>query len=52
MTGLWQVSGHSHLSWEESVRLDLRSVENSTIALDAEILARTLHAMVRGDDAY
>jgi exopolysaccharide biosynthesis polyprenyl glycosylphosphotransferase len=52
MTGLWQVSGRSDLSWEESVRLDLRYVENWTIALDAEILVRTVHAMVRGDGAY
>jgi lipopolysaccharide/colanic/teichoic acid biosynthesis glycosyltransferase len=52
MTGLWQVSGRSDLSWEESVRLDLRYVENWTIALDAEILVRTVHAMVRGEGAY
>jgi exopolysaccharide biosynthesis polyprenyl glycosylphosphotransferase len=52
MTGLWQVSGRSDLSREESVRLDLRYVENWTIALDAEILVRTVHAMVRGDGAY
>ena len=52
MTGLWQVSGRSDLSWEETVRLDLRYVENWTMALDAQILARTVHAMVRGDGAY
>jgi hypothetical protein len=52
MTGLCQVSGRSDLSWEESVRLDLRYVENWIIALDAEILVRTEHAMVRGDGAY
>ncbi|MCO1658257.1 sugar transferase [Pseudonocardia humida] len=51
MTGLWQVSGRSDLSWEESVRLDLRYVENWTMALDARILARTVHAMVRGGGA-
>ena len=39
-------------SWEESVRLDLRYVENWTIALDAQILVRTVHAVVRGDGAY
>jgi lipopolysaccharide/colanic/teichoic acid biosynthesis glycosyltransferase len=52
MTGLWQVSGRSDLSWEESVRLDLRYVENWTIALDVQILFRTASAMVRGDGAY
>lgn len=52
MTGLWQVNGRSDLSWEETVRLDLRYVENWTMALDAQILARTVHAMVRGDGAY
>jgi len=52
MTGLWQVSGRSDLSWEETVRLDLRYVENWTMALDAQILARTVHAMVRGEGAY
>jgi lipopolysaccharide/colanic/teichoic acid biosynthesis glycosyltransferase len=50
--GLWQVSGRSDLSREESVLPDLRYVENWTIALDAEILVRTVHAMVRGDGAY
>jgi lipopolysaccharide/colanic/teichoic acid biosynthesis glycosyltransferase len=52
MTGLWQVSGRSELSWDETVRLDLRYVENWTMALDAQILARTVQAMVRGDGAY
>ena len=35
ITGLWQVSGRSDLSWEQSVRLDLRYVENWSLALDA-----------------
>jgi lipopolysaccharide/colanic/teichoic acid biosynthesis glycosyltransferase len=52
MTGLWQVSGRSDLSWEESVRLDLRYVENWTLALDAQILVRTVRAMIRGTGAY
>lgn len=51
MTGLWQVSGRSDLSWEESVRLDLRYVENWTFALDLQILVRTVRA-VRGGGAY
>ena len=52
MTGLWQISGRSDLSWEESVRLDLRYAENWTLALDALILWRTLGAVVRGRGAY
>jgi exopolysaccharide biosynthesis polyprenyl glycosylphosphotransferase len=52
LTGLWQVSGRSDLSWEESVRLDLRYVENWSLALDASILARTWSAVVKGRGAY
>lgn len=48
LTGLWQVSGRSSLSWPESVRLDLSYVENWSPRLDAEILARTATAVVRG----
>ena len=48
LTGLWQVSGRSDLSWEQSVRLDLRYVENWTLAMDALILWKTFGAMVRG----
>ena len=52
LTGLWQVSGRSDLTWEESVRLDLRYVENWSLTLDAMILGRTLLAVVRGSGAY
>ena len=52
MTGLWQVSGRSDLSWEESVRLDLRYVENWSAALDASILWKTVGAVLRGRGAY
>ncbi|MBM3716807.1 MAG: sugar transferase [Actinobacteria bacterium] len=44
ITGLWQVSGRSSLSWEESVRLDLSYVENWTLLGDAVILGRTAKA--------
>ena len=47
LTGLWQISGRSDLSWEESVRLDLRYVENWTLALDASILGKTIGAILR-----
>jgi exopolysaccharide biosynthesis polyprenyl glycosylphosphotransferase len=52
MSGLWQVSGRSELSWEESIRLDLYYVENWSPALDAQIIWRTVGAVVRGRGAY
>jgi lipopolysaccharide/colanic/teichoic acid biosynthesis glycosyltransferase len=52
LTGLWQVSGRSDLSWEESVRLDLYYVENWSLAVDAVILLRTVIAVVRRQGAY
>ncbi|GIH69070.1 exopolysaccharide biosynthesis polyprenyl glycosylphosphotransferase [Sphaerimonospora thailandensis] len=52
MTGLWQVSGRSDLSWEESVRLDLRYVENWSLMLDLQLLWKTWSAVTRGDGAY
>ncbi len=52
VTGLWQVSGRSDLSWDEAVRLDLRYVEDWSLALDAVILWKTLRAVASGDGAY
>ncbi|MDH3022474.1 sugar transferase [Gordonia alkanivorans] len=52
MTGLWQVSGRSDLSWEESVRLDLSYVENWSIMQDALILWKTVRAVVAKEGAY
>jgi exopolysaccharide biosynthesis polyprenyl glycosylphosphotransferase len=52
MTGLWQVSGRADLSWEESVRLDLRYVENWSLALDLQILWKTWSAVAHGSGAY
>ncbi len=52
MTGLWQVSGRSDLPWAESVRLDLYYVENWSIALDLQIMARTITAVIAGRGAY
>ncbi|WP_031333337.1 sugar transferase [Williamsia sp. D3] len=52
MTGLWQVSGRSDLSWEESVRLDLTYVENWSIMQDAMILWRTARAVTKSEGAY
>lgn len=52
MTGLWQVSGRNDLSWEESVRLDLRYVEDWSLALDAVILWKTVRAVLGGKGAF
>lgn len=52
ITGLWQINGRSDLDWEESVRLDLRYVENWSFAFDLAILAKTASAVVRGRGAY
>jgi lipopolysaccharide/colanic/teichoic acid biosynthesis glycosyltransferase len=52
LTGLWQISGRSDLSWEESLRLDLRYVDNWSLALDVFILWRTWRAVARGAGAY
>ena len=52
ITGLWQVSGRSNLSWEETVRLDLRYVENWSPALDALILWKTVGAVAASRGAY
>ena len=47
MSGLWQVSGRSNLSWEDAIRLDLYYVENWSIVGDVIILWRTMKAVVR-----
>ncbi|MCW2933373.1 MAG: exopolysaccharide biosynthesis polyprenyl glycosylphosphotransferase family protein [Actinomycetia bacterium] len=52
LTGMWQVNGRSDLSWEESVRLDLRYVENWSLALDLQILWKTVAVILRGSGAY
>lgn len=52
ITGLWQVSGRSDLSWEESVRLDLSYVENWSIMQDLVILWRTAKAVLAQEGAY
>jgi exopolysaccharide biosynthesis polyprenyl glycosylphosphotransferase len=52
LTGLWQVSGRSDLSWEDAVRLDLYYVENWSLGLDLSILARTILAVLRRRGAY
>ncbi len=52
MTGLWQVSGRSDLSWADTVRLDVQYVETWSLALDLALLARTVGTVLRGRGAY
>ncbi|MCW2797889.1 exopolysaccharide biosynthesis polyprenyl glycosylphosphotransferase [Nocardioides sp.] len=52
LTGLWQVSGRSDLSWEDTVRLDTRYVDNWSPGLDLAIVLRTLRAVLDHRGAY
>ena len=52
VTGLWQVSGRSDLSWEDSIRLDLDYVENWTMLRDLQIIVRTARAVLASHGAY
>ncbi|MCQ9388082.1 sugar transferase [Brevibacterium sp. 50QC2O2] len=52
ITGLWQVSGRSDLSWEDSVRLDLYYIENWSLVQDLVIIVRTVRAVVSARGAY
>jgi lipopolysaccharide/colanic/teichoic acid biosynthesis glycosyltransferase len=52
ITGMWQVNGRSDLSSEETVRLDLRYVENWSFALDLQILWKTASVIMHGSGAY
>jgi exopolysaccharide biosynthesis polyprenyl glycosylphosphotransferase len=52
MTGYWQISGRSNLSFEEMVRLDLYYIENWSLSFDVKIILRTLGAVARREGAY
>jgi exopolysaccharide biosynthesis polyprenyl glycosylphosphotransferase len=52
ITGLWQVSGRSDLSFEERVQLDMHFIRNWTIWLDLLILVRTVPVVFKGRGAY
>jgi lipopolysaccharide/colanic/teichoic acid biosynthesis glycosyltransferase len=52
LTGLWQVSGRSELSFDEMVMFDLYYIENWSLALDVHILARTIPAVVGTSGAF
>jgi exopolysaccharide biosynthesis polyprenyl glycosylphosphotransferase len=52
ITGLWQVSGRSELSWDESVRLDLYYFDNWSMLSDLVIIAKTVRAVLGSSGAY
>lgn len=52
LTGLWQVSGRSDLTWPETVSLDLWYVDNWSVTADLGLLARTVRAVADGRGAY
>jgi exopolysaccharide biosynthesis polyprenyl glycosylphosphotransferase len=52
ITGLWQISGRSDLSWDETLAIDLRYVDNWSLSGDIDVMARTLRAVVDGRGAY
>lgn len=52
MTGYWQTSGRSDLSFEEMVRLDLYYIENWSLSFDLKIILKTLGAVLRREGAY
>ena len=52
ITGLWQVSGRSDLSWDDAVRLDLYYVDNWSLVLDLLTMWRTIGVVLRRKGAY
>jgi lipopolysaccharide/colanic/teichoic acid biosynthesis glycosyltransferase len=52
MTGYWQISGRSNLSFEEMMRLDLYYIENWSLSFDVKIILRTLGAVAHREGAY
>ena len=52
ITGIWQVSGRSSLSWEDTVRLDLRYVENWSLLSDVIIIVKTIYVVMKKDGAH
>jgi lipopolysaccharide/colanic/teichoic acid biosynthesis glycosyltransferase len=52
LTGLWQVSGRSDLSFEDMVKLDLYYAENWSPAMDVRIIVKTIPTWVKGEGAY
>ncbi len=52
ITGLWQISGRSHTTYEQRILLDCTYVLECSIAIDLYILTRTLPVVIHGEGAY
>jgi lipopolysaccharide/colanic/teichoic acid biosynthesis glycosyltransferase len=52
LTGLWQVSGRSLLTWEESISLDIFYAKNASLILDLRVVVRTVPAVISARGAY
>ena len=52
ITGVWQVSGRSDISYEERVRLDMYYIRNWSIWLDLQLLFQTIPAVLKSRGAY
>ncbi len=52
ITGLWQISGRSDLSWDETIRLDLYYIDNWSPLQDLSILTKTVQAVLSSRGAY
>jgi exopolysaccharide biosynthesis polyprenyl glycosylphosphotransferase len=52
LTGLWQVSGRSSVSFDEMVRLDLQYIDRWSIWMDTQILLRTVPVVIKGSGGY
>ena len=52
MSGYWQISGRSNLSFDDMVRLDLYYIENWSLSFDVKIILKTIGAVLRREGAY
>jgi lipopolysaccharide/colanic/teichoic acid biosynthesis glycosyltransferase len=52
MSGYWQISGRSNLSFDDMVRLDLYYIENWSLSFDIKIILKTIGAVLRREGAY
>jgi lipopolysaccharide/colanic/teichoic acid biosynthesis glycosyltransferase len=52
MTGLWQISGRSDITYDERVKLDIYYIENWSLLLDIKILLKTAVALLNRNGAY
>jgi len=52
LTGLWQVSGRSDVTYDERVRLDMYYIRNWSIWLDLQLILQTIPAVLKGRGAY